>query len=66
MNEFLAEHVAAEEQLALELRRYVGLWVAVENHAVVACSETLSDLLDDIRFDGRIDTACVLGKIPSY
>jgi Family of unknown function (DUF5678) len=36
----------AEEQLAANLDRYVGEWVAIRNHDVVCHADTLKGLLD--------------------
>jgi hypothetical protein len=40
--------VMAEERLAANLNEYVGLWVAVRDHAVVCHAGTLRGLLDAI------------------
>lgn len=43
--------VQAENQLSADLANYVGQWVAVRDHEVVAHAETLSALLEKIDSD---------------
>ncbi len=42
----IAKALKAEDQLAADLNRYVGEWVAVRDHNVVCHADTLRDLLD--------------------
>lgn len=51
MAEVLQKQVEAERQLSQELERYVGRWVAVRNHEVVADAETLDVLLNEVEPD---------------
>jgi hypothetical protein len=44
----MREWLLAEETLAIELGDYIGQWVAVGDHHVVAHAETLRELLDQI------------------
>jgi hypothetical protein len=44
----LMSAVQAEKQLSTDLADYVGQWVAVRDHKVVADADTLSALLDKI------------------
>jgi hypothetical protein len=49
------EHARAEEALGSDLVQYAGLWVAVEDHAVIADDPDLGNLVG--RLNGQRDTA---------
>jgi hypothetical protein len=46
LDEALTRQVKAEQQLSLDLDGYVGKWVAVREHQIVASEKTLERLLD--------------------
>jgi Family of unknown function (DUF5678) len=46
LDEALTRQVKAEQQLSVDLDGYVGKWVAVREHQVVASEKTLERLLD--------------------
>jgi hypothetical protein len=48
----LSQQVLAEKELARELERYVGKWIAVEGHRVVASAPTLAELLEIVEREG--------------
>ena len=44
----IEEQVAAEEEFAKTLGPYVGRWIAVKDHEVIAHSEDFEELLDRV------------------
>jgi putative hemolysin len=43
--------IAAEDQLAKQLRKYAGRWVAVYDHKIVASADSGEDLLEQVVAD---------------
>jgi hypothetical protein len=48
VNDLMSAAVQAEKKLSTELGDYVGKWVAVRDHEIVADADTLAALLDKI------------------
>jgi hypothetical protein len=46
LDEALTRQIKAEQQLSVDLDDYVGKWVAVREHQVVASEKSLERLLD--------------------
>jgi hypothetical protein len=46
LDEALTRQIKAEQQLSVDLDDYVGKWVAVREHQVVASEKSLDRLLD--------------------
>lgn len=53
----ISKAIKAEEQLATNLNRYVGEWVAIRDHDVVCHADTLRGLLEahETKDVGHID-----------
>jgi hypothetical protein len=50
-------HVPTQEEFGLELMKYAGRWVAVENRTVVADDPDLGNLVEQL--NGKRDTATI-------
>lgn len=45
----ISRHIAAEKELARQLEKHAGKWVAVSDHEIVAVARTSGRLLEQIR-----------------